>query len=113
MNKKKYLMDIKIHYKGPLSKESEIGYLTLELTIDKESNLFIETSNSYEIEGERDMVPKSIIKIHCESKIIKIKKLEKGYDADFKYSCGKGITTFIVKGINIIVYNGLPVQVKD
>jgi len=114
MNKKKYIMDIKIHYKGQLSKKNEIGRITIEFTINKESNLLVETSNSYEIEGERDITPKSIIKIHCvSSKIIKFENIDERYDADFKYSIEKGAVTFITKGINVNVQFGLQKLVKD
>ena len=107
-------MDIKIYYKGPLSKENEIGHLTLELIINKKTNVFIETTNSYEVEGERDNTPKSINKIHCiSSKIIKAENINERYDADFKYSIEKGAVTFITKGINVIVNFRIPKPVED
>ena len=34
MDKKKFLMEVKIYYKGLLSKENDIGHLTLELLIE-------------------------------------------------------------------------------
>lgn len=111
---KKYLMDIKIYYKGQISKENEIGHITLELVINKKTNVLVETTNSYEIEGEHDVVPVCINKIHCvESKIIKTENIEKGYDARFNYRAEKGLVTFKTRGINVNVQFGLPKLVKD
>ena len=109
MDKKKYLVDLNIYYKGQLTKENEIGHLTLELIINKKKNVLVETTNSYEIEGENDIIPKSINKIHCiSSKIIKAENINERYDADFKYSIEKDAVTFITKGINVIVNFGIP-----
>lgn len=120
MNEKKYLMDVKVYYKGSLSKENEIGHLTLELLIDKKayedscSNVLVETSNCCEVEGQRDHVPVNITKLHClVSQIVKVENIENGYDASFKYDCDNGVVTFITKGINVSVQYGLPVPVED
>ena len=110
---KKYLLEVKIYYKGLLSKKDEVGYLTLELMINKEGykdlNIFAESSNSYDIEGERDVVPVGITKLIVNSaKVVKEENIKPGYDASFKYEITENIVKFITRGINVFFQIGLP-----
>lgn len=112
-NKKKVLLNVKIYYKGPLSKEDEIGYLDLELLIHKDSKCsnskLIDVSNSYEIEGERDVIPVSIINIRCiVAHIIKAENIKAGNHAEVicRYNPDKATETIIIKGIHTIVQFG-------
>lgn len=120
MNEKKYLMNVKVLYKGPLSKANEIGYLTLELLLNKKeyegqnSKPLVETTSSYEVEGQRDVVPVSITRLNCTvSQIVKSENIKNGYDDGFRYNYDKGVSTFITRGINTHVEFGLPVPVED
>lgn len=120
MSEKKYLMNVKVLYKGPLSKANEIGYLTLELLLNKKeyegqnSKPLVETTNSYAVEGQRDVVPVSITRLNCTvSQIVKSENIKNGYDDGFRYSYDKGVSTFITRGINTHVEFGLPVPVED
>ena len=120
MNEKKYLMNVKVFYKGPLSKANEIGYLTLELLLNKKEyegqnpKPLVETSNSYTVEGQRDVVPVSITKLNCfVSQIVKSENIKNRYDDGFRYSYDKGVSTFITTGINTHVQFSLPIPVED
>ena len=119
-NKKKVLLNVKIYYKGPLSKEDEIGYLDLELLIHKDSRCsnskLIDISNSYEIEGERDVIPVSIINVRCiVAHIIKIENIKDGYDAAVtcRYDTQKATETIKIRGINTIVQFGFSMPEEE
>ena len=114
-NEKKVLLNVKIYYKGLLSKEDEIGHLDLELLIHKDaykypnSKLIADVSNSYEIEGERDVIPVSIINVRCiVAHIIKIENIKDSYDAAVtcRYDTQKATETIKIRGINTIVQFG-------
>ena len=63
-------------------------------------------SNSYEIEGERDVIPVSIINVRCiVAHIIKIENIKDGYDAAVtcRYDTQKATETIKIRGINTIV----------
>ena len=119
MDKKKFLMEVKIYYKGLLSKENDIGHLTLELLIDMKlfmdpsSFVLVETSNSYEVEGERDTTPVGIVKLNCiVSKVVKSENIQSRYDASFNYRLDNGVATFRTKGLNVFVQYGMPIPVE-
>ena len=120
MAKKKFLLEVKIFKKGLLSKENDIANLTLELEIDDKvfkdpsSFVLVETSNSYQVEGERDdVVSVGIVKLNCVvSKVVKAENLERHYDANFIFKCDKGTATFRMKGLNVFVQFGIPIPVE-
>jgi hypothetical protein len=121
-DEKKVLMNVKIYYKGFLSKENEIGYLDLELLIRKDSykypnsKLIADVSNSYEIEGERDVIPVSIINVRCiVAHIIKIENIKDGYDAAVtcRYDTQKATETIKIRGINTIVQFGFSMPEEE
>lgn len=121
-DEKKVLMNVKIYYKGLLSKEDEIGYLDLELLIHKDSykypnsKLIADVSNSYEIEGERDVIPVSIINVRCiVAHIIKIENIKNGYDAAVtcRYDTQKATETIKIRGINTIVQFGFSMPEEE
>lgn len=116
--KKKVILNVKIFYKGLQSKENEIGYLDLELLVHKDSykypssKLIANVSNSYEIEGERDVIPVSIINVRCiVAHIIKIENIKDSYDAAVtcRYDTQKATETIKIRGINTIVQFGFSI----
>lgn len=114
---KKFLLKVKIYYKGTYhSKEGDIGYLTLELMVNKEGcenpEDIVEVSNSYNIEGERDVVPVSYTRLnHCSvTRIIKDQNNENRYDSAFQYKV-EGTPTFTLRDISVRVqYGWSPVE---
>ena len=114
-NEKKVLLNVKIYYKGLLSKEDEIGYLDLELLIHKDSykhpnsKLIADVSNSYEIEGEKDVIPVSIINVRCiVAHVLKVENIKNSYDAAVtcRYDTQKATEIIKIRGLNTIVQFG-------
>ena len=117
-NEKKVILNVKILYKGLLSKENEIGYLDLELLVHKDSfkypssKLIADVSNSYEIEGERDVVPVSIINVRCiVSHVLKVQNIKNSYDAAVtcRYDTQKATEIIKIRGLNTIVQFGFSI----
>ena len=109
----KYLIDVEIYYKGSLSKESDIGHLTIQLEIDEvyyqKHNTFIESSNSYVIEGESSVVPVGITRLFVKSaEVIKEVNIKQGYDESFKFELAENVLKFRTQGINVFFRIGLP-----
>ena len=117
-NEKKVILNVKILYKGLLSKENEIGYLDLELLVHKDSfkypssKLIADVSNSYEIEGERDVVPVSIINVRCiVAHVLKVQNIKNSYDAAVtcRYDTQKATEIIKIRGLNTIVQFGFSI----
>lgn len=109
----KYLIDVEIYYKGSLSKDSDIGHLAIQLEIDeayyKEHKTFIESSNSYVIEGESSVVPVGLTYLFVKSaEVIKEVNIKRGYDESFKFELTENVLKFRTQGIGVFFRIGLP-----
>ena len=107
--KKRFSMKVAVYYNGKLSKKDEIGHLIVEFSVNEKINPLVKSYCSYVIEGERNIVPVNINKIHCiECKIVDTKNIHNGYNDAFNYKCEEGVITFVIRGIHAFVHFGSP-----
>ena len=116
---KMYQIDIEIYYDGSRSKECDIDHLTIEFAIDKayykKHKTCIRSTNSYHVEGERDIVPVSYITLFVSpnsAKVVKEENIKQRYDATFHHRVTENKVVLSVEGLNAFFDTGLPRRIK-